>query len=239
MKIIIGSARIDERGKISGGRAGDQKQTTTDDYKGEVSMQDFYVSSKGWYIIRPKSAIDANAIADNMALACNNKNLGYDQSNRYGVIKYGIRTRTKTECDCSSLVRACVKEATGVDPGDFNTVNETTVLGKTGLFKKKIEYTNGVKLYTGDILVTKTKGHTVIVVRGADRAIKGSGKYYPRYTGLSCSIVSALLAVGEEDTSFDHRKCIAQVNNITNYTGTSGQNNKMVNLIKNGKLLKP
>lgn len=33
MSIIIGSARIDERGKLSGGTAGDQKQTGIDDYK--------------------------------------------------------------------------------------------------------------------------------------------------------------------------------------------------------------
>ena len=30
----IGSARIDERGKTSGGKVGDQKQKTSPDYKG-------------------------------------------------------------------------------------------------------------------------------------------------------------------------------------------------------------
>lgn len=36
MAIIIGSARIDERGKASGGKAGDQKQTSgTYDTKGK------------------------------------------------------------------------------------------------------------------------------------------------------------------------------------------------------------
>ena len=34
MSIIIGSARIDERGKTTGGAAGDQKQTSKPDYKG-------------------------------------------------------------------------------------------------------------------------------------------------------------------------------------------------------------
>ena len=32
---IIGSARIDERGKATGGKAGDQKQKSTPDYKGD------------------------------------------------------------------------------------------------------------------------------------------------------------------------------------------------------------
>ena len=37
--IIIGSAKIDEHGKATGGKAGDQKQKTSPDYKGEVAMQ--------------------------------------------------------------------------------------------------------------------------------------------------------------------------------------------------------
>ena len=42
--IMIGSARINERGKLSGGVAGDQKQVSSaNDTKGEVSMQPFYV----------------------------------------------------------------------------------------------------------------------------------------------------------------------------------------------------
>ena len=41
-KIIIGSARMGENGRTTGGKAGDQKQTTQDDYSGEVSMQNFY-----------------------------------------------------------------------------------------------------------------------------------------------------------------------------------------------------
>ena len=172
MSIIIGSARVDERGKYSGGAAGDQKQTSTNDKKGEVSMQDFYVHKKGWIVMRPKSDKHADKIAKNMTIACNNKNLGYDQGNRLGVIKYGVTTKIKTECDCGSLVRECVKEATGKDPGNFNTENEVSALKKTGLFKDPIPYTSGTKLYDGDVLVTKTKGHTVIVVSGRKRETK-------------------------------------------------------------------
>ena len=168
MNIIIGSARSDERGAYSGGAPGDQKQTTTPDYKGEVSMQNFYVHKKGWIILRPKSAAHVKQIAANMKSACNNKNIGYSQSDRYGVIKYGIHSSQKTNADCSSLVRACVREATGRDPGDFNTSNEAQKLMATGLFEK-IEYKSGMKLYEGDVLVTKTKGHTVAVTDGYSR----------------------------------------------------------------------
>lgn len=170
MSVIIGSARIDERGKITGGTVGDQKQTGSgDDYKGEVSMQNFYAHSKGWYILRPKYANHAEKIADLMILACNNKNLGYDQTGRLGVIQNGIMSSVPTECDCSSLVRACIKEATGKDPGNFNTANEVEALERSGLFEIRRSYVTGATLYPGDVLVTKTKGHTAIVVSGGIR----------------------------------------------------------------------
>lgn len=170
MAILIGSARSDERGKLTGGAAGDQKQvSSTNDKVGEVSMQNFYVHSKGWYLLRPKDAAIADKIANNMKAACNNANIGYDQGNRLGIITYGIHTKTKTECDCSSLVRECIKEASGKDPGNFTTANEASVLEASGLFKKRTAYTATTVLYTGDILVTKTKGHTAVVVSGTAR----------------------------------------------------------------------
>jgi peptidoglycan hydrolase-like protein with peptidoglycan-binding domain len=162
MGIIIGSARCDENGKCSGGMVGDQTGK-------EVSTQNFYVSSKGWYILRPKNIAHANAIASKMSQACNNDNIGYDQNNRLGIIKYGTNTTTKTECDCSSLVRQCIKEATGKDVGNFTTANEATILENSGLFIEKIAYTSSTPIYNGDILITKTKGHTAVVVSGNPR----------------------------------------------------------------------
>lgn len=162
MAVIIGSARLGENGHITGGAAGDQTGK-------EVSTQAFYVHSKGWYVLRPKNATDAAKIAERMRAACNNPNLGYDQNGRYGVIQQGIDTKTPTECDCSSLVRACIKEATGKDVGDFNTSSEADVLEKSGLFEKRVKYSSGMKLCTGDVLVTCVKGHTVIVTDGEGR----------------------------------------------------------------------
>lgn len=169
MAVIIGSARCDEHGAIKGGVAGDQKQTGTDDYKGEVSMQNMYNHKKGWYVLRPKDPSHAERIADLMILACNNKNIGYDQNQRLGITQNGIMTNKPTECDCSSLVRECVKEATEIDPGNFITSNEVDLLEKTGLFDPPRNYVTGTTLYPGDILVTKTKGHTAIVVSGGIR----------------------------------------------------------------------
>lgn len=231
MTIKIGSARQDERGKLTGGAAGDQTGK-------EVSEQSFYVHKKGWYVLRPKSIEHAMAIAERMHTACNNPNLGYDQSNRGGVLKYGIDTKTKTECDCSALVRACVKEATGKDVGNFTTANEATVLAASGLFEKLFPYTSKTILCTGDVLVTKTKGHTVIVTAGAVRVPEQTKNYYPAYKGYSISIVDALKAVGEKDTTKAHRAQIAKANGISGYSGSLTQNNKLMKLLKNGKLVR-
>lgn len=173
MAIKIGSARHDENGNYTNGAAGDQLQTSnTNDTAGEVSMQDMYTHSKGWYILRPKSVSIANKIAELMQTACNNACIGYDQNNRLGIITYGVNTTTKTECDCSSLVREIVKEATGTDPGNFTTDSEASMLVATGLFESKIAYVSqaSTPVYNGDVLVTKSKGHTVAVVSGNARS---------------------------------------------------------------------
>ena len=244
-QIIFGSARHDERNKLTGGKAGDQLQkSNTNDTVGEVSMQPYYLHAKGWVILRPKSIAHAEAIASKMKAACNNPNIGYDQGQKTGVVTHGVHSNVKTEVDCSTLIRECVKEATGIDPGNFTTKEESAVLFATGLFEPPVVFKSLVStpLYVGDVLVTKTKGHTVAVVDGnhrtAPKPISGV-KYYPKYSGASTSILTALKSVGETDTTLNHRKQIAAANKIANYTGTSGQNTKMLNLLKSGVLINP
>lgn len=65
-----------------------------------------------------------------------------------------------------------------------------------------------------------------------------SVKYYPQYKGSSNSIVDALKSIGV-NSSFDHRAKIAAANSISNYSGTSAQNNNMLKLLKSGKLKMP
>lgn len=168
MAVIIGSARIDERGQISGGKAGDQ--TTK-----EVSTQAYYVHSKGWVLLRPKKPAIANKIAKAMLDACNNDNIGYDQSQRETIVplfkeKGAIaKIDTKCECDCSKLVQICVWEATGKDPGNFTTGYAVSTLSKTGFFETPVDVTSKTVICKGDILCTKTKGHIVIVTSGDPR----------------------------------------------------------------------
>lgn len=181
MAIVIGSARLGENGKATGGAKGDSKQKSTPDYIGEVSMQNFYVHSLGWVILRPTSASLADKLADAMKRACNNPNIGYNQNDRLGIIKYGVDTKTKCNADCSSTVRACCI-ASGFDTGNFTTVNEASVLIASGKFTR-ILYSSNTPLYNGDVLVTKTKGHTAIVVSGNPRA------FSPVYGGVNYSAV--------------------------------------------------
>lgn len=159
--VKVGSARIDENGNISGGRAGDQT-------KREVATEPYYSHRLGWYMLRAKNPDIARKIGLAMVEACLNDNIGYDQSGRYGIIEclkiYGrlAKINKPTEADCSSLVRACCIQA-GINVGDFNTASEVAVLERTGAFHKAVAVTPGTKLQVGDILVTRSKGHTVIV----------------------------------------------------------------------------
>jgi len=237
-KIIIGSARSDERGKLSGGKAGDQKQTTQDDYKGEVSMQNFYLHKKGWYIMRWLDPVYAEECAKAMYRACNNKNIGYDQTQRSSILLHGTMSTVKTECDCSSLVRLCVREASAKDPGNFTTADELVALRRTGLFAEKIKYRSGTPIYNGDILVTCSKGHTAVVVSAIPRVpTLETAKYYPPYLGKSSSIVDALASLGV-NASKENRSKIAAANGIPSYSGTAQENTYLLNLLKHGKLIK-
>lgn len=166
MAVTIGSARIDENGKISGGKSGDNN-------KKEVSTQIWYAHSKGWRVFRPLSEEAAKIIAQTMQEACDNNNIGYDQNQRntlYNLAKkYSFdldKIITGCETDCSALVRVCCAAA-NIILSDFNTSTEPSRLLKSGAFVELTDskYTKSSNyLRAGDILCTASKGHTVIVL---------------------------------------------------------------------------
>ena len=92
---------------------------------------------------------------------------------------------------------------------------------------------------------TKTKSHQTST-KAATSTKKTTSTTSPatyNYTtkkGLdtSTSIVDALKATGA-NSSMAARKEIAEANGIKNYTGTAAQNNKMLNMMKSGDLVKP
>ena len=168
--VYVGSARSDENGKAYGGKAGDQKSGK------EVSTQAWYKHSKGWRVFRAKDPNKARIIGEQMIAACNNNKIGYDQWERYDLFaeakKVGFdlaKVTTATECDCSELVRCCCAAAGIMDlpTSGFRTGNMPKNLLATGEFVelKGSKYTDKSDfLGFGDILVTSSSGHTVVVI---------------------------------------------------------------------------
>ncbi|MBP5380094.1 MAG: glucosaminidase domain-containing protein [Ruminococcus sp.] len=62
--------------------------------------------------------------------------------------------------------------------------------------------------------------------------------YFKACPSSYTSIVDALNSIGV-DSSYAYRKKIAEANGITNYSGTAAQNTKLLNLLKQGKLINP
>lgn len=179
MSVIIGSAKINEKGGINGGVAGDQT-------KKEVATQAWYLHTKGWVVIRAKDSTVRKKIAKNMQAICDNDNIGYCQDHRSTLTAaakpYGYdasKVTKKVETDCSEAVRNCVLYA-GISVGSFSTATEASVLKNTGKFDiltddkycRSSDY-----LLRGDILVTKTKGHTVVVLSDGAKAADSTEVY--------------------------------------------------------------
>ena len=61
--------------------------------------------------------------------------------------------------------------------------------------------------------------------------------FYPKYNGKSISLVDALKSLNI-NSAFSNRQKIAKANGIKSYLGTAVQNNKLLTLLKKGKLIK-
>lgn len=184
MAVYVGSARIDENGKAYGGAAGDQTGK-------ELSTQKWYKHSKGWRVFRAVDPAVAAMIAQFIEDACASPLIGYDQWNRhtlYNAIK-GVgfdlsKLTKKVECDCSALVRTALALCGIEVPEDFRTGNMPAYLLNSGAFVelKGTKYTDqSYYLGAGDILVTKTSGHTVVVL---DNGSKYEGSVQPKEYAL-------------------------------------------------------
>ena len=62
-------------------------------------------------------------------------------------------------------------------------------------------------------------------------------QYYKKYTDKSSSLVDALKSL-KINSSYSYRRKIAKANGIKLYVGTANQNIKLLNLLKQGKLIK-
>lgn len=169
MAVTIGHASLDERGKISGGQAGDQNGK-------EVCTRQWY--SKPWEVLlRPLDADLAEKSARACEAGCANNNIGYDQKSRNGLhaqaqaVGYDL-SKIKTPCntDCSAFMTVCAiaggavgLEYKGNAPTTSTMVNAFV---KTGKYQQLIDskyLTSDKYLRRGDILV-KPGSHTVMVL---------------------------------------------------------------------------
>lgn len=180
MAVLIGSARSNENGGINGGKAGDQTG-------GEVSTQNWYLHTKGWVVIRPNNRETAEIIANTMEALCANNNVGYCQDHRLTgfvaakEVGFDVKKIAKpVEIDCSEGVRICVCAA-DIQVGDFYTGNEAETLDKAKnpdgsdaftVIKDSKVCSSPDLLQRGDILVTRTKGHTVVVLSNGAKVRK-------------------------------------------------------------------
>lgn len=182
MAVRIGHASKDERGKFTGGVAGDQTGA-------EVCIRSWY--NGGWvYLFRAKDPTVAEKIAANCEAACNNPNCGYDQSGRNTGLQQAQRFNwdlskvlEPCEFDCSSLVTACIQSA-GIHVWDGGNAMTTSTMKRklesTGAFEilTEAKYLTGpTYLKRGDILC-KPGSHVVIVLdngANAEKAVPGPG----------------------------------------------------------------
>ena len=171
--IKIGQASRDERGRYSGGIAGDQ------DGK-EVAIREWY--NRPWNkVLRAKNLNIAEKIAEAMEMTCKNDYIGYDQNQRntlYELCKANgwkiENVKTPCETDCSALVAVCVNAAGVRVSGSIYTGNEAAALLRTGEFEllsdPKYLLTDEY-LKRGDILLYEFH-HTAIALEDGKKAGK-------------------------------------------------------------------
>lgn len=165
--VYIGSANRNENGEYEGGIPGDQTGE-------ECVVEPWYLHSKGWYVLRPIDPDKGALMAQDMVYLCNNPNIGYsfwDNSNTLyeAAQPYNFDcSMVETPCDtnCSRGLRVCGLYA-GYNLPDFYTGNEIEVLTGTGefyLITNDSICNTDTYLHVGDVLVTRTQGHTAVVV---------------------------------------------------------------------------
>lgn len=107
MTKYIAHASIDERGKVSGGSAGDQTGK-------EVCIRTWY--NKPWgHVLRIKDANIRKQFANNMIDIAKNNKIGYDQSQRNSLLTQAVKVNfdfskisAACECDCSSAITVAI-----------------------------------------------------------------------------------------------------------------------------------
>ena len=182
MSVKIGHASSDERGKYSGGQAGDQTRS-------EVTIRDWY--NRPWNkVVRPKNPQVAAAMVRAMLEACNNDNIGYDQYQRTTLYTQAKKTGWRLdqisvpcETDCSALIAVCVNAAGIPVSKDIYTGNMVKALEATGQFDVLTAgkyLTSDTHLMAGDVLVYEGH-HTAMALQYGSAAAYRQGWNYDHH----------------------------------------------------------
>lgn len=164
MAKYIAHASIDERGKVSGGKAGDQT-------KKEICIRTMYYKPWNQFFRIVNDAVRIQ-FGNNMIDIANNDNIGYDQNQRNTILTQAKKvdfdfTRIKTKCegDCSSVVTTAllgaIYKVLGVDAYK-KALAILVVSGNcatTSTFKSRAEKLKNVVLincYTGKTYTAST-----------------------------------------------------------------------------------
>lgn len=211
MTVYIGNAVGNENGTANGGEPGNQNGK-------ELRIQPWYLNKKGWRVFRPRDPEVAENLVYDMRAACENPNIGYSQEKRntlYKVVEpFGFDcgdADVPCDCDCSSLIRVCLAFA-GVETPNFNTASEPKAILDTGEFDEMegAEYTDSPnKLMAGDILVTKTKGHTALVMNDGSDPEPPDPPEPPAPTKQVVKVVGKSVRVRKKDSTLSKTLCIA------------------------------
>lgn len=114
-------------------------------------------------------------------------------------------------------------------------------IGSSYLIQSKVQPQNylldldDAKCYNGSIIHLWSL-HDNLSARW--KLIPVAKEYFPRYDGSSGSIITAFNKIGC-DSSYSYRSKVAIANGISNYSGKSSENIQLLNLVKQGKLLRP
>ena len=107
-------------------------------------------------------------------------------------------------------------------------------------YRAKLAFANGIKNYSGTAsqniqMLNLLKQGRLLKVGATSTPVYNNYYPVPNYNGSS--IVEALNKIGV-NSSYSNRAKIASKNGISGYAGTASQNTKMLNLLKQGKLVK-
>lgn len=190
MTRYVSGACIDENGRATGGKAGDQT--------GRELCVHTLASSGSWSrILRPPRNTDK--IVKQAYAAAANDLIGYDQSQRTTLYNQASKTgfdlssvKVACETDCSALVAVLCIGAGFAVSRDMYTGNERAALQAAGF--KDMPYTEAA-LQPGDILWRS--GHTVVYV--------GTNKGYVAGT-TSDTVVAKLVDLSHHNASVDLAK---------------------------------